>query len=85
MPIDCLLEYSIVGEDGEHQGTVVNLSHNGILFTTDEPLDVGRLLSIVLTAGDVTAPPLRATVKVTRLTDNGVNYEVACIIRRQFD
>jgi hypothetical protein len=84
MPIDCNLKHSVVGDDREFEGKIINLSSEGILFTSKQRLEVGSLLSIVLTASHDT-PPMHATVKVTRVISNRVHYEVACIIRRQFD
>ena len=84
MPIDCNLKYSVVDDDREFEGKIINLSSEGILFTSKQRLEVGGLLSIVLTASNDT-PPMHATVKVTRVISNRVQYEVACIIRTQFD
>ena len=84
MPIDCNLKYSVVDDDREFEGKIINLSSEGILFTSKQRLEVGGLLSIVLTASNDT-PSMHATVKVTRVISNRVQYEVACIIRTQFD
>jgi hypothetical protein len=84
MPIDCNLRYSVVGDDREVEGKVINLSSNGILFTSRQKLEVGSLLTLVLTASHDTAP-MHATVLVTRVVNNRVQYEIACIIRNKFD
>jgi hypothetical protein len=85
MPIDCHLSYSVVGDDRDFEGKVINLSNKGILFTSRQRLEVGSLLTLVLTASQTKTPPMHATVKVTRVVSNRVQYEVACIIRTQFD
>ena len=85
MPIDCNLSYSVVGEQREFQGKVINLSSRGVLFTSKQRLEVGSLLTLVLTPSRSNTPPMHATVKVTRVVSNRVQYEVACIIRRKFD
>jgi len=85
MPIDCDLRFSKVGDEREFQGNVINLSNKGILFTSKQKFEVGNLLTLVLTANQDDTPPMHATVKVTRIVDNRVNYEVACIIRRKFE
>ena len=85
MPIDCNLRFSVVGHPHEYQGKVINLSSRGILFTCRQKFEVGNLLTMVLTASQADTPPMHATVKITRVINNRVNYEVACIIRRQFD
>ncbi|MCG6888197.1 MAG: PilZ domain-containing protein [Gammaproteobacteria bacterium] len=85
MPIDCRLRYSVVGDNREFQGKVINLSNKGILFTSRQRLEVGSLLTLVLTPSQTNTPPMHATVKVTRVVSNRVQYEVAGIIRRKFD
>jgi len=85
MPIDCRLQFSVVGDERDFEGKVINLSSKGILFTSRQKLEVGNLLTLVLTASQTDTPPMHATVKVTRVINNRVNYEVACIIRRKFD
>jgi len=85
MPIDCSLRFSVVGDEREFGGKIINLSSQGILFTSRQKLEVGSLLTLVLTASQAKTPPMHATVKVTRVISNRVQYEVACIIRRQFD
>ena len=84
MPIDCDLRYSVVGDDREMKGKVINLSSKGILFISKQKLEVGSLLTLVLTASHNT-PPMHATVKVTRVVSHQVQYEIACIIRKKFD
>ena len=85
MPIDCSLRFSVVGDEREFGGKIINLSSQGILFTSRQKLEVGSLLTLVLTASQAKTPPMHATVKVTRVISNRVQYEVACIIRTQFD
>jgi len=85
MPIDCRMQFSVVGDDREFQGKVINLSNKGILFTSRQRLEVGNLLTLVLTASQTDTPPMHATVKVTRVVNNRVHYEVAAIIRRKFE
>ena len=85
MPIDCDLRFSVVGDDREFKGKVINLSSTGILFTSKQRLEVDSLLTLVLTASQTNTPPMHATVKVTRIISNRVQYEVACIIRTQFE
>ena len=85
MPIDCTLRFSEVGDERDFEGKVINMSNRGILFTSRQKFEVGNMLSLVLTASDADTPPMHATVKVTRVMSNRVHYEVACIIRNQFD
>ena len=85
MPIDCNLSYSVVGEQRDFQGKVINLSSMGVLFASKQRLEVGSLLTLVLTPSQGNTPPMHATVKVTRVVSNQVQYEIACIIRTKFD
>lgn len=85
MPIDCSLMYSVVGDEREFKGKVINMSEKGILFTSRQRLEVGKLLSLVLTAAGAHTPPMHATVKVERVINNQVQYEVACTFRRKFE
>ena len=85
MPIDCRLGFSVIGDERDFEGKVINLSSTGILFTSKQKLEVGNLLTMVLTASHTDTPPMHATVKVTRVINNRVHYEVACIIRRKFE
>lgn len=85
MPIDCSMRFSVVGDDRDFQGKVINLSDKGILFSTRQKLEVGSLLTLVLTSSHADTPPMHATVKVIRVINNRVRYEVAGIIRRKFD
>jgi hypothetical protein len=85
LPIDCLMRFSVVGDESEFKGKVINLSNTGILFTSRHRLEVGNLLTLVLTASQPDTPPMHATVKVTRVINNRANYEVAAIIRRKFE
>jgi len=85
MPVDCSLRFSVVGDNREFQGKVINLSSKGILFTSKQKIEVGSLVTLVLTPSQTNTPPMHATVKVARVISNRVQYEVACVIRKQFD
>lgn len=85
MPIDCSLMYSVVGDEREFKGKVINMSQKGILFTSRQRLEVGTLLSLVLSSAGSNTPPMHATVRVERVHNNKVQYEVACSIRRKFE
>ena len=85
MPIDCSLKFSVVGDEREYQGNVINMSNAGILFTSRQKLEVGNLLSMVLTASQTETPPMHATVKVERALNKRVHYEIACTFRRKFE
>jgi hypothetical protein len=81
MPIDCDFSFKIVDDSREFQGNVINLSNTGILFTSRENYEAGTLLDIVLTPSHTETIPIRATVMVSRVSGDGVLFEVACEIR----
>lgn len=85
MPIDCSMKFSAVGDEREFNGKVINMSDRGILFTSRQRLEVGNLLSLVLVASQTDTPPMHATVRVERVLNNRVNYEIACTFRRKFE
>ena len=85
MPIDCSLKFSVVGDEREYTGKVINMSNAGILFTSRQRLEVGTMLSLVLVASQTDTPPMHATVKVGRVQNNRVHYEIACTFRRKFE
>lgn len=80
MPIDCKLSYTPAGSTNPQTGKVINLSSKGILFSTDERLDEGDRLEILLTPYNAESPPMEASVVVSRVIDNHPVYEVACEI-----
>ena len=80
MPIDCELSFSESGSSKRYQGNVINLSSKGILFTSNEKFEPGTSLDIVLTPSNSITPPMEATVRVSRVVDNDVLFEIACEI-----
>ena len=80
MPIDCALSFTVAGENRAFQGSVINLSHRGILFTSTDGFAEGTRLDIVLTPANSLTPPMEAEVVVARITDNDSVYEIACEI-----
>jgi hypothetical protein len=81
MPIDCELSFSRVGSSKQYQGSVINLSSKGILFTSTEKFDHGAVLEITLTSSNSATPPMQAEAVVTRVDDNDVLFEIACAIQ----
>jgi len=77
MPIDCELTFSITGDSTTYQGNVINLSHRGILFTSQDQFAEGTRLEIVLTPSNSLTPPMEAEIVVARVTYNESVYEIA--------
>ncbi|MDH3219281.1 MAG: PilZ domain-containing protein [Gammaproteobacteria bacterium] len=80
MPIDCELTFTVSGSGRQYQGSVINLSSKGILFTSSEKFDPGTSLDIILTPSNSLTPPMQATVVVSRVISNDVLFEVGCEI-----
>lgn len=80
MAIDCILSFSINGESETYNGSVINLSSKGILFTSTEAIKEGSSLNIVLTPSNSITPPMEADATVTRVIDNDSIYEIGCTI-----
>ena len=80
MAIDCVLTFSIDGKSETYDGSVINLSSKGILFSSTENIKEGSDLSIVLTPSNSITPPMEADVTVTRVIDNESVHEIACTI-----
>ena len=81
MPIDCELHIVQPGDDKRYRGYVINLSNKGILFTSSMVFVEGAVLEIILTPGNSETPPMQASAVVTRVSDNDINFEIACEIK----
>ena len=81
MPIDCEMSFAVEGSTKQFQGSVINLSSKGILFTSNENFEPGTTLEIILTPSNSTTAPMQATAVVARVSSNEVLFEVACEIK----
>jgi len=81
MFIDCSLSLTTTDSSKNFQGHMINLSNEGLLFTSNQKFEVGTILNIVLTPRHSETPPVHATVIVARVSSNELSYEVACKIR----
>ena len=80
MAIDCVLSFSRKGNSEVYDGSVINLSSKGILFTSTESIEEGVELTIVLTPSNSITPPMEADAMVNRVIDNESVFEIACTI-----
>jgi len=68
MNVDCDITYRHVNEATLIAGTGINLSGNGIMFTTQEVLKIGNKLELnVVPRLKSLTPPLNAIVNVVRI------------------
>ncbi len=78
MPIDCSFSFTTVEDGKEFMGNVINLSNNGILFTSNRSFENGTPLKIALTPSHSETASINATVVVARVSNNEKLFEVAC-------
>jgi len=85
MNVDCDMEYIVNGSNEKEQGTVLNLSGDGVSFLTKEKVDPGTIVSISIAPENTVTPPLEVTVEVLRCeSDNDAGrYEIAGNITQQ--
>ena len=66
MEIECLAHYRLEGAPQAARAIVKNLSGNGVLLLTEQPLAVASRLALEVLPGKVITPPLAAYVQVLR-------------------
>jgi hypothetical protein len=82
VPINAEVVFRKMPEREEMRGYVKNISGSGILFTSDHIFEPGTLLSLeVATSGPrlgaTNKDPLRATVRVVRVTGDESPFDLA--------
>ncbi|GBD95456.1 MAG TPA: PilZ domain-containing protein [Nitrospirae bacterium] len=78
MSVTAELTYNMPGEDKTHKGQCRNLSHSGIQFETDKPLQEGTSLEITIDTKSEKFRPMNAIVEVLRTESSGDNeYKIA--------
>lgn len=74
MNVDCDVTYRHINESTMMTGTGINLSGNGIMFTTQATLKVGNKLELnVMPRLKSLTPPLNAIVNVVRIIPSNVS------------
>ena len=71
MSVTAELTYSIPGEKEVRKGQCSNLSHSGILFETEKPLQEGASLEITIDTKSKKFKPMNAIVKIMRVEESG--------------
>jgi c-di-GMP-binding flagellar brake protein YcgR len=80
VPINAEVRFHNLQDGGEQRGFVKNISGSGILFSSEEIFEPGTLLNLEVAAPDLQTgepQPLRATVRVVRVTGKEPPYELA--------
>ena len=77
--VSCKLDYVEQGTELINNGTLSNLSTNGLAFETNQSIDVGAMVDVRLNPGNTLIPPLDATVEVLRVNNGNDlrSYNVA--------
>ena len=85
MNVDCDMEYTVNGSGEKERGTVLNLSGEGVSFTTNEQVNPGTMVHISIAPENAVTPPLEVTVEVLRCEaeNDTERYEIAGNISKQ--
>jgi hypothetical protein len=71
------------GSDEVFEGICINLSANGMLFTTNQRFDPGTIIHINITPAKAVVSPLDAVVEVIRTqVDSEKGYAIAAQIKQ---
>ena len=71
------------GSDEVYEGICVNLSANGVLFTTSQRFEPGSIVHINITPAKAVVAPLDAVVEVIRTqVDSEKGYAIAAQIKQ---
>ena len=71
------------GSDEVYEGVCVNLSANGVLFTTNQRFEPGTIIHINITPAKAVVAPLDAVVEVVRThADSEKGYAIAGQIKQ---
>ncbi|PLY14389.1 MAG: PilZ domain-containing protein [Sedimenticola sp.] len=88
MSVDCAARFRANGADAVRNAIVKDLSGGGMLIWTDEPVEAGSRLSIVVVPGKNITPPLHAELEVVRCAplemDTDPTFSIACTISKLF-
>lgn len=80
MQMECAMYYGPEKGEPDRAAELLNLSANGLLFTTDEELVPGARLSVAIQPPAAVTPPLKGIATVCRCeaTEGGDRYAIAC-------
>lgn len=80
MQMECTMHYGPAGTAPSRAGELVNLSANGLLFTTDEALTPGQRLAVIIQPPAAVTPPLNGIATVCRCEPcaDGERHAIAC-------
>ena len=71
------------GSEESHEGICINLSANGVLFTSSQRFEPGTIIHINITPSKALVPPLDAVVEVVRTqADSEKGYAIAGQIKQ---
>jgi hypothetical protein len=78
----CAMSFKRVAQGNQARAVCMDISASGLMFETDEPIEIGRALEIRTFPNDRVTPPIIALVEVIRcvMTEQG-RYRVAGVIK----
>lgn len=81
--VDCQINYKMINEASFRQGTAKNISSKGVLFITNDEIEVGTMMEIKIVPGATSVPAHGAIIEVIRVnavkSDN--KFEIAGLIK----
>ncbi len=82
MEIDAEITYTLHNDDSSYKGHCKNLSHSGIMFTTEQALPEGQSLELTIDTKSNQFQPMKALVEIIRVEPSGNDqYRNAGIIK----
>ncbi len=82
MEINAEITYTLQDDNGSYTGQCSNLSHSGIMFTTEQALPEGQSLEVTIDTKSNNFQPMKALVEIIRVEPSGNDqYRTAGIIK----
>jgi len=85
--VDCWIEYITADSTEGRNGKVKNLSGRGMMFYTDEEIQLESSMEVTIKPDNELTPPLHARVKVVRVAKKrrGDGFEIGAVIQEMLD
>ena len=81
--VDCEIKYSLADSELEESGKVTNLSGRGMMFMTEQPLEIENRVEVRIQPENNITPPLHANVRIVRVNKlrHSEGYEIGAVIQ----
>ncbi len=84
MEINAEITYTLQGNDSRYKGQCNNLSHSGIMFTTEQALPKGQSLELTIDTKSNKFQPMKALVEIIRVEPSENDQYMAAGIIREY-